>query len=591
MTTTASNQTALGAPEVNGPFATLVDRLRWRAEQEGDSIAFWFLGDGDNETDAFTCARLDTVVRALAGRLQEAGLAGQRALLLYPSEPSYLIAILACLYAGVVAVPMAMPRPNRGLSHLEAVARDTRAHAILTTHETFRLQIPIHPLAKQLGVKVLFSDDAGANSSAWSRPEYLSDSVAYLQYTSGSTTSPKGVVMTHDNLIHNCMALADVIQECGPHVAVSWMPFFHDMGLVGTVFLPLWMGFPIAYLPAEAFIMKPVRWLRAVSRYRGTISPAPNFAYETCVNRVTSDQLAGLELSSWRIAFNGAERVDPGTLDRFAKKFGPAGFQSESFMPSYGLAESTLVVTCKGPRQPLVIRQFNLQTLAQGWAALDENGAPLVSCGRPVDGVEVIVVDSVTRKPLPTGRVGEIWVSGRSTAAGYWNNLPATLATFHARLSVSPSASFLRTGDIGFFFDGELYVTGRLKDMIIIGGRNISAEDIEMSVENAHPAITVGGAIAFALASGPRERLVVIAEVERQALSSTRDAAQFPHANDAGQIMRAVRDAVARQNDVAVDEMVLVKPRRLPRTHNGKKMRAACREAFVEGAFREACGR
>ena len=562
------------------PPQNLVEILRWRAKYQSDAVAFRFLPNGEAEAESITYASFDQRAAALAASMQAEGLCGERVLLCYQTEPELLIAVLACLYSGVIAIPTSLPRPHRRNAHLTSIADDAQPRAILTTNELMNRRADcFDEIRSRPGIRMLPTDTMIRSRDSWEPAIVDPETTAYLQYTSGSTHHPKGVMITHRNISANCSALAEVVGE-GPHVGVGWLPFFHDMGLVGTLFLPLWMGFPHVFMSPESFLMKPVRWLQAISRYRATVSPAPNFAYDFCAQRITKSQVTDVDLSSWQIAFNGAERIDTGTMDRFTRKFQSCGFRSTTFLPCYGLAESTLIVT--GDRAGLtpVVQSFHRSKLHAGEAIRDDQGIPLVSCGRPVKLSEVVIVDPETLKPCDPGNVGEIWVSGPSVAAGYWRNPEATSATFSECLSVMPGSTcsrtgasrtaFLRTGDLGFVFDGQLFVTGRIKDLIIIAGRNIASEDIEMAVESAHPAIEVGGAIAFADGT-PCECVVVVAEVHRHNAKTV----------DPVEIERAIRKAVAIQNDVTVEHIMLIKKGRLPRTANGKKARAACRSEFV----------
>ena len=296
----------------SGPFLSFVDILRWRADHQAEAVAFRFLCEGEDETMAMTYAQLDKGVRHLAACLQTAGLTGERVFLLFPSEPAYLLAFLACLYAGVVAVPLNLPRPNRDVSRWMAVALDAQPRAALTTWATLRARGgSLQRSLQSSGIPAIATDGLKPPQCPWTPADCEPGSIAYLQYTSGSTSHPKGVMITHENIFSNCAGLAEVVGWHAPHVGSGWLPFYHDMGLVGTLLLPLFMGFPVVLMPPEAFIRKPARWLQAISRYRATISPAPNFAYDLCTQRVSPDQRDRLDLSSWRFAFNGAERVQP----------------------------------------------------------------------------------------------------------------------------------------------------------------------------------------------------------------------------------------------------------------------------------------
>lgn len=558
-------------------LSNIVDVLRWRAEHQGTETAFHFLHNGDRETVAMNYQALDTEVRRLAGRLQAIGLENERVLLLLPTGPDYVIAILACLYAGAIAVPLDPPRPNRSWRRLETVSGNARPQSVITTAKLRdSLGTQLEELIQPFGGRVITineSDDASPND--WQPRSPDAEAVAYLQYTSGSTLDPKGVMITHANLLHNCRAIATVAGEHQRHLVVSWLPFFHDMGLVGTLFFPITLGCPLVFMSPEAFVMRPIRWLRAISQYRATLSPAPNFAYDLCVERTNRDQRAELDLSSWRVAFNGSERIDAMSLHRFTEAFAPCGFSPETFMPCYGLAEATLMVTRVNADEPPNIHHLERSALDAGEARPDEDGVAIVSGGHPIENMDVAIVDAETQEYCRPGQIGEIWLSGESVALGYWNDPELTAKTFQAHVAGESSRPFFRTGDLGFEHDGEVFVTGRLKDLIIIEGRNIYPDDVEATVENAHPAISPHSSIAFSAGDGPRERLVVVAAVNRS------QKAQL----DADELERTVREAVARQNDVALSELVLVNRRELPKTANGKKQRSACRTAYVDGSL------
>ena len=555
----------------------LIDALRRHAREQGNAVAFRYLKDGEREETICTYRELEAKVRRKALWLCAESLSGKRVLLCYPNTPEFVITMLACLWAGVIAVPINVPRRSRGGTRLRTIAIDAQVSAILTTQEVLEnCHLGLEQLAGDLGVEMLISDNARNVQSDVCLPTLSPNAIAYLQYTSGSTCDPKGVMVSHGNIAANCAALSDVVGE-GPHVVVSWLPFYHDMGLVGTLFFPIWCGYSLVFMPPSAFLMKPVRWLQAITRYQGTLSPAPNFAYDLCTRRVSSEQRSQLDLSSWRIAFNGAERIGHDTLQRFSAAFCDSGFRTETFFPCYGLAESTLVVTGGAASEKATVRQFDPESISEGQAKLSEKGASYVGCGRPVGKAEVVIADPVTSRSRPEGGVGEIWTAGPSVANGYWNNAVASMDSFEACLAGSEDRRFLRTGDLGFFWNDELFIVGRIKDLIIIAGRNITAEDIELAVEDAHDAIHPGGVIAFAdNGEASTEKIVVVAEIPR-------------HLSGVGGlkgIETAIREAVANHHDAAIGEVVLVPRGMLLRTANGKKARSGCRRAWKQGELK-----
>jgi 8-amino-7-oxononanoate synthase/acyl carrier protein len=396
-----------------------------------------------------------------------------------------------------------------------------------------------------------------------------------LQYTSGSTGTPKGVMLTHANLMHNVQLICHAFEPSRQGVGLSWLPTYHDMGLVGGVLFAMFYGRPSVLMSPMAFLQKPIRWLRGITKYRVSISGGPNFAYDLCTDKITDDQLAGLDLSTWEVAFNGAEPVRADTLRRFTERFAPYGFKPEVHYPCYGMAETTLIVTGSYKGCPKVVRAFDGRQLDAGRVVpvpADHPGARwLVGCGHVLPDEVVRIVDPETCRSLPADRVGEIWVQSPSVAQGYWNNAEATQATFRAHLSDTGQGPFLRTGDLGFLQDGELFVTGRIKDLIIIRGVNRYPQDVEQTVERASERIVSQGVAAFAVEQAQRERLVVVAEVER----TRRD--------DWSDVIAAVRRAVTAEHELPPDAVVLVRFGSIPKTSSGKIQRHACRDDFLHG--------
>ncbi len=561
-------------PSTSKECQSFVELLTRRAAQHPNDVAFRFLQNGVEEACVLTYSNLDCRVRSLAARLQQEQMAGERVVLLDPSGPESVIGILACLYAGAIGVPLYPPLPNRHFSRLHAVCLDAKPRAALATKRVFEKSgDEFARLAESFGLRMLANDDpCDTTADDWVCPDLNRDSVGYLQYTSGSTLDAKGVMITHGNLLHNCETIARAAHATRDDVGVNWLPLFHDMGLVGNVFVPLFVGFPLVCMPPEAFVMKPFAWLKAISQYGGTIAAAPDFAFNHCLQRTTPQQQATLDLSRWRVAFNGAERINGQTLERFAEAFAPSGFRIEAFLPCYGLAEATLFVTGSRRDRAYFSRQFDAASLGQGVARRTNDGIPLVSCGDPHGDAEVVIVDPELEHPCAEERIGEIWVTGRSVTAGYWNRAQTTVEKYLVRDLGNGFRRYLRTGDLGFLHEGELFVTGRLKDLVIIGGHNIYPDDVDAAAESAHAAVCHGGAFAFAASDfGGPEQLVVVVEIDQRKLDG-----ETLHA-----VARSIRSAVAKSIDVAVNELVLVKRNSLPRTTNGKKKRAACRDEFA----------
>ncbi len=558
--------------------SSLVEVLRRRAlESPGRRIYTFLDGDGQ-ESASFTCEELDRRARTLAALLQERP--AERALLLYPPGLEFIAAFFGCLYAGVTAVPAYPPRPGRDQPRLGSIAADCRAALVLTTTAiAARRRDLVAGVPELSGCRWLATDEQSADPVAsWQGPEFAAAAPAFLQYTSGSTSEPKGVLVSHGNLLHNEEVIRRAFGQSESSVVVGWLPLYHDMGLIGNVLQPLWSGGHAVLMSPLTFLQSPRRWLEAIGRYGATTSGGPNFAYDLCLRKIGERGSQGLDLRTWRVAFNGAETVRYETLERFAETFAPCGFRREAFYPCYGLAEATLFVSGGLPEQPFVFR-------AVGAGALEENrvaapgdllGRNVVSCGRPAADPEqaVVVVDPESGAPCPADRVGEIWIAGPSVAAGYWGRRDETARVFGARLSTG-EGPFLRTGDLGFLADGELYVTGRLKDLIIIRGRNYYPQDIELTVQRSHPLLRPGGGAAFGVDGEGEERLVVVQEVER-AGSGTEELRSA---------IEAIRRATAESHEVAVDDVILVRRGTVPKTSSGKTRRSTCRAAYLAGAL------
>lgn len=549
--------------------------LRHRAAHKGSRLAYTFLLDGETEEANLTYAELDRRAQAIGASLRSLGAGGRRALLLYPPGLEYIAALFGCFYAGAVAVPVYPPRLNRHLLRLQSILTDAQAAFALTDAGSLsRLESLFNQLPELKSVQLIATDTLPREvESEWREHEPKGESLALLQYTSGSTGLPRGVMLSHQNLAHNSALLARAFEYSADSLCVSWLPIYHDMGLIGGVLQPLYGGFPCVLMSPASFLQRPARWLSAVSHYRATLSGGPNFAYDLCVRRVTSGQRANLDLSSWSVAFNGAEPIRQETLERFARTFEPCGFRRQAFYPCYGLAEATLLVS-GGPKSGLpVVKTVDAGSLENGRAAEARAGAgkarPLVGSGQTRTDERVIVVNPETLTECAQDEVGEIWVSSRSVALGYWNNPDETAHTFHAHLSDTGEGPFLRTGDLGFIKGGELFITGRLKDLIIIRGRNHYPQDIELSVERSHAALRAAGGAAFSIEAEGEERLVIVHEVELR---------QQP---DLKRVINGVRQAVIENHELQVYAVALIRAGTIPKTSSGKIQRRACRAEFL----------
>jgi acyl-CoA synthetase (AMP-forming)/AMP-acid ligase II/acyl carrier protein len=572
-----------------GEHRSLIALLQSRATHQPHQVAFTFLQDGELEEVRLTYEELDRQARAIGALLQSQGAMGERALLLYLPGLEYIAAFFGCLYAGVIAVPVYPPkltRLDRSLPRLQAIANNARPSVALTTSsilamlDFFLAQAPDFQMMRWLATDTVALDTA----VTWQEPKVDAETLAFLQYTSGSTSTPKGVMVSHGNLLHNESLISQafgVLER--EHVAVGWLPLYHDMGLIGNVIQSLYAGLPCILMSPLDFLQKPLLWLQAISRYRATISGGPNFAYDLCVRKTTPEQRAGLDLRSWQVAFNGAEPIRTETLERFADTFAPYGFRREAFFPCYGLAEATLFVSGGPPKVSPVRLVCDKTELVQGQVTAVPADTPsshtIVGCGQTWPAQRVVIVNPKTRIQCEANQSGEIWIAGSSVAQGYWQNDAATAATFQAYLADTGEGPFLRTGDLGFVRNGQLYVTSRLKDLIIIRGRNHAPQDIELTVEKSHPDLRPGCGVAFSVEKAGEERLVVVQEVQRQ----VRDP-------DVAAIAAAIRQAVAENHEVQVYAMVLLKPGGVPKTSSGKLQRRACRADFLADSLEKIIG-
>ncbi|MGW4797661.1 fatty acyl-AMP ligase [Nonomuraea sp. MG754425] len=554
------------------PFAeTLGELLAFRARENAAKVVYRFLPDGERESHSLTFARLDLEVRALASRLAEKAAPGERALILAPDPADFVRAFLACQYADVIAVPIYPPMPfdkRRGTSNLRAIAQDCAPRTIIFAgpdgYERF-----IADSSPEIAALEWIRADEIDEGRAGFRPVPADPAgISFLQYTSGSTSSPKGVMVSHRALLAQERLLHEVGEFSTDSVIVSWLPLFHDMGLIGNVLLAVYAGCEAVLMPPLTFVQQPIRWLRAISTYRATVSGGPNFAYDLCVRRVPEQDRRGLDLSSLRIAFNGAEPVRAGTLEAFTAAYAPHGFDPGALYPCYGLAEVTLMATGSPVGGGPVTLDVHLDALQEG-RLVTGGGHRVVGSGRPGPRRRLEIVDPETCLPVRPGHVGEIWVAGPDVTDGYWGRPDESAEVFGARLTDTFEGPFLRTGDLGVVHEGELFVSGRLKDLIIVGGRNHYPQDLEATTEQAHPLIRRGCVTAFGDAP-----LVVVAEVKPGA-----DEEEF------ARIGPAVRAAVSAGHGVQVDDVVLIEAGTMPKTSSGKLQRRACRAAYESGAL------
>jgi amino acid adenylation domain-containing protein len=554
-------------------FTTLVHLLRQRARQQPNQTAYTYLVDGETQEVHITYSELERRARAIGARVQRLAAGGDRVLVLCPQGLDYIAAYFGSLFAGAIAVTSYPPRDSQLDPRLRAITLDAGAKIVLTTSGMLeKLENRLHGALGSQAFHAIAVDEVNEDwASAWQEPEIAGESVAFIQYTSGSTESPKGVMVTHSNLVHNLAMLKATFQESTERFSfVSWLPIFHDLGLISAVLESAYVGGSCVLLSPSDFLRRPLRWLQAIDRYHATISGGPNFAYDLCVEKIKPEERARLDLSRWKIAINGAEPIRHATLERFARTFSGCGFRPEFCSPGYGLAEATLYVS-RASRS--VVWRCEPAALEQGRVTLTESaGRPLVSCGPPASGLELVIVDPKNQTRALPDRVGEIWLSAPSVAKGYWNRPEETRQTFQAYLADSGQGPFLRTGDLGFLKEGELVVTGRLKDLIIIRGRNHYPQDLELTAEQSHTALRPGCVVAFSTEAAGEERLVMVAEVARS-LPKTR----------LEEVTQAIRQSVSKEHEIQPYTIVLVRARSLPMTSSGKIQRRACRAQFLEG--------
>ncbi len=538
------------------------------------------MADGEEEAGHLTYSELDNKVRAFAATMQQKGLKGERALLLFPPGLDYVVAFMACLYAGVIAVPAYPPRKNRSIGRLKSILIDCQAKAALTDgyiyqqiEKTFEAQPQLSHLHWLVPEKI---DDALA--SQWTDPGVTHDDIAFLQYTSGSTGNPKGVMVSHGNLMHN-QALLEIGLHNHPGLTyVTWLPIYHDMGLIGNILQSLYLGGHMVMMSPVDFLRKPVRWLKAISKYKAHSSGGPNFAYQLCVNKVTDEEMQGLDLSSWDTAFNGAEPVREDTIQQFAERFKAVGFNAQAHKPCYGLAEATLLVSMSAEGTDPTVHHVSLANLKNNtlnYVAPDHADAhAVIGCGEPTGDLDVRIVNPDTFAPCADSVIGEIWIAGGSVAKGYWQNEAKTKEDFHATIAGDASGQhYLRTGDLGFMRDGEIYVSGRRKDLIIINGRNHYPQDIEHTVETSSPGLRAGCNAAFSADLAGEERLVVVQELERTAIGQL----------DYEAVYEQVQQQVYEQHEVQLYALVLIRTGAIAKTSSGKIQRRATKQMFLNG--------
>ncbi|WP_330180091.1 fatty acyl-AMP ligase [Nocardia sp. NBC_01503] len=561
----------------------MVTIVRRHTTHTPDRPVFTILPDGDDAEPSITFEMLDSRARRIADLLLRHTESGERVLLLCRPGKEFIYSFYGCLYASVIAVPTYLPEPGQrtqGTDRLAGILEDCTPAVILSTDE-IRSEIKngiIEFPRWEHSVWLTLEAVEHETPSEWIPEPVPSATVALLQYTSGSTADPKGVIVTHGNLIHNIRLINRSLGLDESPVIVGWLPPYHDMGLVSMIVAPAILPGHAVLMPTIAFLQHPIRWLRAISEYGGTASAAPNFAFDLCATRISQQARRTVNLSSLAVVANGAEPIRPESMRRFADAFAASGFRPEAIVPMYGLAESTLMVSGTSSQSPWILRDFDTESLARGIVREVPEGSAncrtLVGCGSSHD-LDVVIADPEHRTRCAPGTVGEIWVAGASVAAGYWGRTELSNETFGARLADSGQGPYLRTGDLGFQIDAGLFVVGRMKDVLIVAGRNHYPQDIELTVEGAHSAVRPGCAVAFAGRPDAPESVVVAAE-----LRGTRE--QTP---DLDQTRTAIRCAVMREHHLSIGEILLLPPGSIPKTPSGKPQRSALRGAYLSGVL------
>lgn len=560
--------------------SSLVEILRYRARHQPNQVAYIGLENGEVESCRLTYGQLDEQARAIAAHLQSLGAAGSRVLLTFPLSEglAFTAAFFGCLYAGAIAVTAWPPLNESLLSELQYKAVDAEVKFALSVAPLLaQLKEPFAAAPPLNDVHWIATDKLEKDAAdTWQMPQIEDNSLAYLQYTSGSTGLPKGAMISHGNVLDNLGLIYNTCHYTSKDIGICWLPLYHDLGLVGAVIQPVYAGGPAVMMSPVDFILKPLRWLQAITRYRGTTSGGPNFAYELCLRKITAEQIADLDLRSWAIAVNGAEPVLAETLEKFAKKFAPAGFRKEAFCPAYGMAETTVMVSLTERKEmPTVefVRRNALEKNKIELAERESESRSVVGCGQIGADNPVVIVNPDTLARCGPDEVGEIWVAGKSVAQGYWNRKEETEKTFRAYTSDSKEGPFLRTGDMGFVQDGELFITGRIKDVIILWGNNHYPHFLEATIEKSHPALRPGGVAAFGVEVGGEERLVVVQEIESRHLKSL----------DAERVIGAIRQNLGMHHMLEAHAIALLRPGSTPKTPTGKTQRAACKAKYLAG--------
>ncbi len=560
----------------------ILNILRYQTKKQPDKVGYIYLQDGENKVISLTYGELEKRARSIAANLQTMTRTSDRTLLVYPPGLEFISAFFGCLYAGVIAVPVYPPGGKRNLSRLLAIAKDAQSTIVLTTEIVLNRKNRWENNSTLDQMHWVATDKIATDFASDYKPIQIPpNNLALLQYTSGSTGAPKGVMVTHGNLMYNSEMIRTAFNKHDEKtIFVGWLPLFHDMGLIANILQPMYIGVPSILMSPVAFLQKPLRWLRAISKYKATTSGAPNFAYDLCVDQITFEERSKLDLSSWEIAFNGAEPVRAETIERFSEYFAEAGFRKKTFYPCYGMAENTLIISGGNKQELPIINKFQASAIAKNKAIIandnDEDAIILVSSGQSVKGQKIAIVNSNTLTRCADSEIGEIWVAGESVAKGYWQKEKKTSNIFKAYLLDTNEGPFLRTGDLGFLIDGELFVTGRLKDLIIVCGRNYYPQDIEFTVQNSHISLKLGRGAAFAVDVKNKKELVIVQEIKRKYLKEL----------NIKEVINNIRNNVAFEYGIEIYKIAIIKPASIPLTSSGKIQRYLCQMKFLNNELK-----
>lgn len=559
---------------------TLLGRtLASRSLQTPDKIAFTYFSS-KGRCESLTYQQLYSASSALAFRLRRHLDVGERALLVYPAGLDFIIAFFACLLAGIIAVPTSLPKGRSKFARLSSICTDSNPAAVMSVASLISILADgLQELAPSGQVLYLATNEVHEEQTLDCSAELSSETLAFLQYTSGSTGEPKGVMISHANILHNSACIQQSCRLGEDSVSVSWLPHFHDMGLIDGIVQPLYSGFHGVLLAPEAFVKQPILWLELISHFKATHSGSPSSGYELCTQRISSDSLENLDLSHWISAYCGAEPIRVDALMRFADKFSSCGFRSQFFYPCYGMAEATLMIAGGQLDAPILALDLDAQELLHGRAVPATSSSrsvrTLVGCGWPRLGMDVVIVDPDSLVRCPQGVVGEIWVGGPSCAQGYWQRKDLTDKVFHAVFEDNARNTYLRTGDLGFFRDGQLFITGRLKDVIIVAGQNHYPQDIEFSIQACSDSFAPNRCAVFSIDCDDCEGVVVVQELERSHLRRF----CIDH------LISAVRETVSLNHGLSLDAIILIKPGSIPLTTSGKIQRRSCRDRYLANSL------